>query len=313
MARRKKGEKIDGWINLHKPVGITSTQALGIVKRALGPQKAGHAGTLDPLASGILPIALGEATKTVPYVQDSTKIYNFEVTWGEQRTTDDAEGEAIKTSSSRPARAAIEAILPAFHGEIDQLPPRFSAIKVDGARAYDLARDGEEFTLKTRTVYIEALEITEYSENKTSFRCVCGKGTYVRSLARDMGERLGCCGYISKLERAAVGPFSLENAISLDIFRQNDDKPSPEQVLLPLQTALDDIPVLALKEQEATRLKNGNVLTLLSKPDLDRMSKAGIAWEGKNIVTALTTFEKKAIAIVEVEGPELHPIRIFNV
>ena len=187
--------------------------------------------------------------------------------------------------------------------------------KPPGGRAADadLARDGEEFALKTRTVYIEVIEITEHSQDKTSFRCVCGKGTYVRSLARDMGEQLGCYGYISKLERAAVGPFTLQNAISLDIFRQTDDKPTPEQVLLPLQTALDDIPVLALKEQEATRLKNGNVLTLLSKPDLDRMSKAGIAWEGKNIVTALTTFEKKAIAIVEVEGPELHPIRIFNV
>ncbi len=313
MARRKKGDKIDGWINLNKPVGMTSTQALAAVKRVLKPQKAGHAGTLDPLASGILPIALGEATKTVPYVQDSIKTYNFEVTWGEQRTTDDAEGAAMKISDARPSRADIEALLPSFHGEIDQVPPQFSAIKVDGERAYDLAREGEEFELKTRTVYIEHIEITEYSADKASFRCVCGKGTYVRSLARDMGQKLGCYGYISKLERAAVGPFTLERAISLDIFQQNGDKPSPEQVLLPLQTALDDIPVLALREQEATRLKNGNVLTLLSKPDLERMSQAGIAWEGKNIVTALTTFEKKAIAIVEVEGPELHPIRIFNV
>ena len=313
MGRRKKGDKIDGWVNLNKPVGITSTQALAIIKRVLGPQKAGHAGTLDPLASGILPIALGEATKTVPYVQDSIKTYNFEVTWGEQRTTDDAEGSAMKTSDQRPARADIESLLPSFHGEIDQVPPQFSAIKVDGNRAYDLARDGEEFELKTRTVYIESIEIAEYSEETTSFRCICGKGTYVRSLARDMGEKLGCYGYISKLERASVGPFTLENAISLDIFQQNGDKPTPEQVLLPLQTALDDIPVLALREQEATRLKNGNVLTLLSKTDLERMSSAGIEWEGKNIVTALTTFDKKAIAIVEVEGPELHPIRIFNV
>ena len=313
MARKKKGDKVDGWINLNKPVGMTSTQALGIVKRVLNAQKAGHAGTLDPLASGILPLALGEATKTVPYVQDSIKTYNFEVTWGEQRTTDDAEGVAIKTSDLRPARTEIEALLPSFHGDISQVPPQFSAIKVDGARAYDLARDGEEFELKTRTVYIELLEIIDYSKDKTSFRCVCGKGTYVRSLARDMGERLGCYGYISKLERAAVGPFTLDNAISLDIFTGNGDKPTPEQVLLPLQTALDDIPVLALREQEATRLKNGNVLTLLSKPDLDRMSKAGIEWEGNNIVTALTVFDKKAIAIVEVEGPELHPIRIFNV
>ena len=313
MARKPKGNKIDGWINLHKPVGITSTQALAVVKRALQPQKAGHAGTLDPLASGILPIALGEATKTVPYVQDSIKTYNFTVTWGEQRTTDDAEGTAMATSDARPARADIEALLPAFLGEIQQVPPQFSAIKVDGARAYDLARDGEQVELKQRIVYIESFEITDHSVDSTAFRCVCGKGTYVRSLARDMGIKLGCFGYISQLERASVGPFTLENAILLDIFQNPDDKPSPEQVLLPLQTALDDIPVLALREQEAARLKNGNVLTFISKPDLERMTLAGIEWDKRMTVTALTIFDKKAIAIVEVNGTELHPIRIFNV
>ncbi len=312
-SRKAKGNKIDGWVNLNKPAGITSTQALAIVKRALNPQKAGHAGTLDPLASGILPIALGEATKTVPYVQDSIKTYNFTVTWGEQRTTDDAEGEAVKTSDKRPTKAQVEALLASFHGEIEQTPPQFSAIKVDGNRAYDLARDGEDFELKSRIVYIESLEIVSHSEDQTAFTCICGKGTYVRSLARDMGEKLGCFGYISALERAGVGPFTLENAISLDIFTQNDDKPSPEQVLLPLQTALDDIPVLALREQEAARLKNGNGLVFLSKPDLDRMDQAGIEWGNNSIVTALATYNKKAIAIVEVEGPELHPIRIFNV
>ncbi len=313
MARKIKGNKIDGWVNLNKPVGMTSTQALGILKRALKPQKAGHAGTLDPLASGILPIALGEATKTVPYVQDSIKTYNFTVTWGEQRTTDDAEGPAIATSDKRPAQADIEAILPLFHGEIQQVPPQFSAIKVDGARAYDLAREGEQVELKSRIVYIECLEIVSHTQAATTFRCVCGKGTYVRSLARDMGLKLGCFGYISLLERAAVGPFTLENAIPLDIFQNPGDNLTPEQVLLPLQTALDDIPVLALKEQEAARLKNGNVLTLISKPDLDRMTQSGIEWDGQNIVTALATYGKKAIAIVEVEGPALHPIRIFNV
>lgn len=313
MARTKKGNKIDGWVNLHKPVGITSTQALAAVKRALKPQKAGHAGTLDPLASGILPIALGEATKTVPYVQDCIKTYNFTVTWGEQRTTDDAEGVALKTSDKRPAQAEVESLLSGFLGEIEQTPPQFSAIKVDGERAYDLARDGETVELKSRIVYIESLEIISHTAGETTFRCICGKGTYVRSLARDMGLKLGCFGYISALERASVGPFALESAISLDIFQNPDDKPSPEQVLLPLQTALDDIPVLALREQEAARLKNGNGLTFLSKPDLERMSQAGIEWEGRNIVTALVTYDKKAIAIVEVEGPELHPIRIFNV
>lgn len=313
MARKPKGNKIDGWVNLNKPVGMTSTQALAAVKRALKPQKAGHAGTLDPLASGILPIALGEATKTVPYVQDSIKTYNFTVTWGEQRATDDAEGEAIATSDKRPARADIESLLPAFIGDIEQTPPQFSAIKVDGERAYDLARNGEAVELKSRQVYIESLEIVDHTPEKTAFRCVCGKGTYVRSLARDMGLKLGCFGYISLLERAAVGPFTLETAIKLDIFQNMDDKPATEQVLLPLQTALDDIPVLALREQEAARLKNGNALSFVSKPDLDRMADAGIDWNGRSIVTALTTHDKKAIAIVEVEGVELHPIRIFNV
>ncbi len=313
MARKPKGNKIDGWVNLNKPVGMTSTQALAAVKRALKPQKAGHAGTLDPLASGILPIALGEATKTVPYVQDSIKTYNFTVTWGEQRATDDAEGEAIATSDKRPARADIESLLPAFIGDIEQTPPQFSAIKVDGERAYDLARNGEAVELKSRQVYIESLEIVDHTPEKSAFRCVCGKGTYVRSLARDMGLKLGCFGYISLLERAAVGPFTLETAIKLDIFQNMDDKPATEQVLLPLQTALDDIPVLALREQEAARLKNGNALSFVSKPDLDRMADAGIDWNGRSIVTALTTHDKKAIAIVEVEGVELHPIRIFNV
>lgn len=312
-SRKLKGNKIDGWVNLHKPIGMTSTQALSVVKRALNPQKAGHAGTLDPLASGILPIALGEATKTVPYVQDSIKTYNFTVKWGEQRTTDDAEGEAIATSDLRPTREQVEALLPAFHGDVEQVPPQFSAIKVDGARAYDLARDGEQVELKSRLVYIENLVITAHTGEETSFECVCGKGTYVRSLARDMGVKLGCYGYISLLERASVGPFALENAISLDIFQNPDDKPSPEQVLLPLQTALDDIPVLALREQEAARLKNGNSLSFISKPDLDRMTDSGIEWSGAEPVTALTVYGKKAIAIVEISGPELHPIRIFNV
>lgn len=313
MGRKQKGNKIDGWVNLNKPVGITSTQALAAVKRVLKPQKAGHAGTLDPLASGILPIALGEATKTVPYVQDSIKTYNFTVTWGEQRSTDDAEGHAIATSDKRPDRADLEKILPEFIGDVEQIPPQFSAIKIDGNRAYDLARDGETVDLKARQVYIETLEIVSHTEAQTAFRCVCGKGTYVRSLARDMGVKLGCFGYISLLERASVGPFTLENAISLDIFQNPEHNLTPEQVLLPLQTALDDIPVLALREAEATRLKNGNVLSFLSKPDLERMTQAGIEWGNKNIVTALTTYDKKAIAIVEIEGPELHPIRIFNV
>lgn len=315
MARIKKGNKVDGWINLNKPVGMTSNQVLSMVKRALKPQKAGHAGTLDPLACGILPIALGEATKTVPYVQDSFKIYNFEVTWGQQRSTDDAEGHAIATSDKRPTRAAIEAIIPQFIGDIEQTPPQFSAVKIDGERAYDLARDGETVDIKSRLVYIEELEITAHDDEhnaKTSFRCLCGKGTYVRAIARDLGLKLGCFGYITHLERAAVGPFTLENAISLDFFTDSGQNLEPEQALLPLTTALDDIPVLALRDREAARLKNGNSIALISKPDLDRMTAAGIEWDKNEPVTALVTYDKRPVALVDVVGPELHPIRIFN-
>ena len=311
MGRRKNGNKIDGWVNLDKPVGITSTQALAIVKRVLGPMKAGHAGTLDPLASGILPLALGEATKTVPYVQDALKIYRFSVTWGEQRSTDDAEGDVVSSSDARPTREQVETILPAFLGDVEQVPPQFSAIKVDGARAYDLARDGETVDLKSRVVYIETLDILSHENGVTAFECLCGKGTYVRSLARDMGLKLGCFGYISALRRAAVGPFGEETAIPLDFFQNPDHKPTLEEVVLPLQTALDDIPALALKEAEAARLKQGQPLSFMSKPDLDRLVQAGIDINERPTVVAL--YKGKAIALVEVDGPTLQPLRILNV
>lgn len=311
MGRRKNGNKIDGWINLNKPVGITSTQALAIVKRALNPLKAGHAGTLDPLASGVLPLALGEATKTVPYVQDAMKIYEFTVTWGEQRSTDDAEGSVISSSDTRPTREQVEAILPAFIGDIEQVPPQFSAIKVDGERAYDLARDGEQVELKSRLVYIEALTVLSHENGQTAFECLCGKGTYVRSLARDMGLKLGCFGYISALKRTAVGAFALEGAISLDFFQNQDHKPTPEEVVLPLQTALDDIPALALKDEEAARLKQGQSLSFVSKPDLERLQKIGIEIDQNQ--TILATYQGKAVALIEVSGPTLQPLRILNV
>ncbi len=313
MARRNKGIKLDGWVNLNKPVGMTSNQALGILKRALNPQKAGHAGTLDPLASGILPIALGEATKTVPYVQDYLKTYHFTVTWGEQRTTDDSEGSALYTSDARPTQAEIEALLPSFHGDVLQVPPQFSAIKIAGARAYDLAREGETVEIQPRPVYIEYIKILSHTPDSTAFEALCGKGTYVRSVARDLGQQLGCYGYISRLERASVGPFTLENAISLDFFQQEGQILSPDKVLLPLQTALDDIPALALKEPEAARMKQGQGLSFISRPDIERFNRAGIVWDGTDPVIALTTFNGKAIAIVEIKGPDISPLRIFNV
>jgi tRNA pseudouridine55 synthase len=313
MARRKKGTPLHGWINLDKPVGVTSTQALGIVKRALKPQKAGHGGTLDPLASGILPICLGEATKTVNYAMDALKTYRFTITWGEERSTDDMEGDVLASSDTRPALKDIENIIPLFIGDIEQLPPQFSAVKINGERAYDIARDGEYADIKPRHVYIEELELIESTQDTATFECLCGKGTYVRAIARDMGQKLGCYGYISKLERLSVGPFTLENAISLDIFRQmvdNNAEVDTLRVLLPLQTVLDDIPVLALKDDEVTRLKNGNPISLVAKPDFDRLKETGC--DTKNGDTLLVSYNGQPLALCDVKGPIIKPVRVFN-
>ncbi len=312
MGRRKKGQKIHGWINLDKPDGLTSTQALGKVRRILDAQKAGHAGTLDPAATGILPIALGEATKTIPFVQDRLKTYEFEITWGEQRDTDDREGDVIGTSDVRPAKADIEALLPDFTGEIEQTPPRYSAIKIDGERAYDLARDGEEFEIKSRIVYIESLELIEAAKDTAKLRMTCGKGTYVRSLARDMAEKLGTLGYISMLRRTAVGGFTLENAISLEKLEELVNSAASdavsEGVLLPLEAPLDDIPALNLKHDEGAKLRNGQVVSFVAKPDFERIKSIGL----ENDQTAIAMLDDKAFALVERNGPNIKPVRVFN-
>lgn len=311
MARKRKGDKIDGWINLDKPSGLTSTQAMAKVRWLMKAQKAGHAGTLDPLASGILPIALGEATKTISYIQDGLKTYSFTVQWGEQRDTDDSEGKVIATSDARPSKEEIESILKNYTGTIMQTPPKFSAIKIDGARAYDLARDGEEVELKEREVFIESLSLLTATADTADFRMVCGKGTYVRSLARDMGRELGSLGYITALKREKVGPFTLESSISLDKLAGLDDIARlNEAVLLPLETALDDIPALAVREDEAARLRNGQVLAFISRPDFERLGRAGL--DG-TLKSALVTCNNKPVALVEAEGPEVRPVRILNI
>lgn len=323
MSRRnKRGDKVDGWINLDKPVGLTSTQAIGKVRRILNAQKAGHAGTLDPLASGILPIALGEATKTIPYVQDSLKTYEFSVTWGEQRSTDDSEGEVIASSDIRPEKDAILAALPAFIGEIEQVPPKFSAIKIDGQRAYDLARDGQDIEMKSRIVYVESLSICHsereaeksqdnqgdfsHSLEMTSFRLVCGKGTYVRSLARDLALKLGTFGYVSALRRTAVGGFTAEHAISLEKLEQMGNSAAVIEALQPVQVVLDDIPALAIKQGEIADLKNGQALSFISRPDFQRLSDLDHKGE------AVAVYQDRAIAIVEIDGPSVKPVRVFN-
>jgi tRNA pseudouridine55 synthase len=311
MARKRKGEKVDGWINLDKPVGLSSTQAMAKVRGILKAQKAGHAGTLDPLASGILPIALGEATKTIPYVQDSFKVYSFTIAWGEERTTDDREGAVTATSDKRPSRTEIEAKLPAYIGLIMQTPPKFSAIKIDGQRAYDLARGGEEVELEAREVYIESLTLLEARQDEADFVMECGKGTYVRSLARDLARDLGTYGHISALRRDQVGPFTLKGAISLDKLRELADSPGHNQAVLPLQTALDDIPGLALREEEAARLRNGQSLAFISRPDFERLAQAGV--DGQEGAHVLASLNGKPIAIVEAWGAEVKPLRVFNI
>jgi tRNA pseudouridine55 synthase len=302
---RKKGEKVDGWVNLDKPYDMTSTDAVNRVRRLLNAQKAGHAGTLDPLATGVLPIALGEGTKTIPFAQDAAKTYSFTIRWGEERTTDDAEGEVCATSDVRPAEAAIRAILPQFTGIITQVPPRFSAIKIGGQRAYDLARAGEDVQLEAREAVINRLEMLENSPENARFSCVCAKGTYMRSLARDMARALGTVGYIADLRREAVGSFTSQNAISLAKFEEN-----PHIALLPVETVLDDIPALALNEREAARLKNGQTLSFIARPDMERLLQAGLNFE--ETATALALCDGKPIALVDVAGPDIRPVRVLN-
>jgi len=296
MGRRnKKGDKVDGWVNLDKPLGMTSTQAVGKIRRIMNGQKVGHAGTLDPLASGVLPIALGEATKTIPYIQDAFKTYEFTVTWGEQRSTDDAEGDVIASSDVRPARADIEAALPAYIGDIEQVPPKFSAIKIDGQRAYDLARNGEDIEMKSRQVYIESLTLIDCDENTASLSMTCGKGTYVRSLARDLALDLGTFGYVSALRRTQVGAFHADDTISLAKIEDLEHIPAREAAIQPVQVVLDDIPALAIKP-----------LSLISRSDFQRIED--LAHDGE----ALATFQDQAIAIVDIDGPQVKPVRVFN-
>lgn len=280
---KRERNPINGWINLHKPIGITSADAVNKVKWLLKPQKIGHAGTLDPLATGVLPLALGEGTKCVNLLMDAKKTYEFAVTFGERRSTDDAEGEVVATSAVIPAEAEIRALLPRFLGEIMQLPPTFSALKVAGKRAYDLARAGEEVVLQPRPVTIYALELTDYFLKAAHFRAVVSKGTYIRSLGRDIAQALGSEGYISRLHRAAVGPFTDEQAISLDFLEKSVHNAAPPggspPWLTPLEAVLDDIPALALSDGQWTQLRHGQRATLATPtPDAPQIA---VLYEGK--------------------------------
>lgn len=305
MARRK-GNDIHGWLILDKPQDITSNQALGRLKRLFQPKKAGHAGTLDPLATGVLPVAFGEATKTVAHVVDCEKSYDFTIRWGIETDTDDAEGQPVRTSDMRPSPEAVEQALPAFIGEIMQVPPSYSAIKVDGERAYDLARDGEAVVLEARPVFVRELSVISHpSPDETRLRCVCGKGTYVRSIARDLGRMLGALGHVSALRRTSVGPFRVEHAIPLEKLEELGHSPGGREALMsaikPVETALDGIPALAISGDDAARLKRGQAILLRGRdaPILN----------GPIYATSRGTL----IAIGEVSRGEMHPIRVFNI
>jgi tRNA pseudouridine55 synthase len=309
MARNKKGVPVNGWLNLDKPQGLTSTQAIGRVRRILNAQKLGHAGTLDPLATGILPIALGEATKTIPYLQDRDKVYRFTVKWGEGRNTDDSEGAVTETSGLRPTAEQILAEIPKFIGEVEQTPPQFSAIKLDGQRAYDLARKGEAVEIKSRIVSIYDLVLLGVTQDTAEFEMECGKGTYVRAIARDMGRNLGCFGHITGLRRLAVGNFTENEAISLDEFEKMVQSADPDQVLMPVETVLDDIPALAMTASEISRIRQGQTLKFISRQDIERFSIAGID-EETDLVLAIG--ENKPLALLEKDGIALHPVKLFN-
>jgi tRNA pseudouridine55 synthase len=303
MARRKKGRPIHGWLILDKPSRMTSTQAVSAVRRAFDARKAGHAGTLDPLATGILPIALGEATKTVPYAVEGEKSYRFTVRWGAETNTDDAEGQIAATSEVRPERSAIETLLPRFIGEILQTPPAFSAIKIDGERAYDLARAGETVELEPRPVRIDSFTLLDMPASDTAvFEARCGKGTYVRALARDMGRALGCLGHLIALRRTRVASFDEAHAVTIEAVQAaaEQGEAALDALLLPVEAALADLAVLSVGQSDAARLLRGQPVLIRGR---DAPANTGPTY---------ATCKGHLIAVGRVERGELHPIRVFN-
>jgi len=304
MARKRRGNKVDGWLVIDKPAGMTSTQVVGEVRRLLGAAKAGHAGTLDPIATGVLPIALGEATKTVPHLAMRSKVYEFRVRWGETRSTDDREGTVTATSALRPDAAAIRAALPRFVGLVTQVPPAFSAVKVQGERAYDLARANLPVVLEPRQVQVHSFDLVAQPDaDHADFRVECGSGTYMRALARDLAQALGTLGHVDALRRLRVGPFEATAAITLDNLRGLGHSPPP---LWPVETVLDDIPALAVTGSEASRLRSGQSIALLRRADIDRLQ--GLRDGAELCVMA----EGRAIALARRDGATVRPVRVLN-
>ncbi|MCR8725906.1 tRNA pseudouridine(55) synthase TruB [Frigidibacter sp. ROC022] len=297
---RKKGRNISGWLVVDKPAGPTSTAVVNKLRWALDARKAGHAGTLDPAATGLLAVAFGEATKTVPFVTDDDKCYRFTVRWGQATNTDDAEGEVIEQSGQRPSDEAIRAALPAFEGDILQVPPKFSAVKIDGERAYARARGAEEFEIAARPLWVESLTLVARPDpDHAEFEMVCGKGGYVRSIARDLGQALGCFGHVTALRRIWSGPFTLEGAITWDEIETLARTPDLDARLLPLEIALEGLPELHCTPEGAARLRNGN-------PGLVLTSEAKYGDE------AWASLDGRAVAVGIYKAGELHPSRVFN-
>ena len=299
--RKKKGRPISGWVVLDKPAGMGSTQCVGKIKWLYQAAKAGHAGTLDPLASGMLPIALGEATRTVPYIMDGEKVYRFTVSWGVETNTDDLEGEATETSEKRPSQEQIVELLPKYTGKIEQVPPKFSAIKINGERAYKLAREGEEVEIEARQVTIHSLKLVESDADSATFETLCGKGTYVRSLARDLGRDLGCFGHISMLRRVSVGPFLEEDLIPLEkLAEMEGDIETLDAELFTTGTALDEVAEVPVTKEQVHRLRMGNAIVLRGRDAIAHADEA------------FATSGDELIAIGEVDRGQFKPKRVFK-
>jgi tRNA pseudouridine55 synthase len=300
MARRKKGRNISGWLVVDKPAGVTSTAVVNKVRWALGAQKAGHAGTLDPAATGVLAVALGEATKTVPFVTDALKCYQFTVRLGQATNTDDAEGEVVAESERRPTDAEIAAALPAFRGDILQVPPQFSAVKIDGERAYARAREGEQMDLAARPLWIESLEmVARPDSDHVELEMICGKGGYVRSVARDLGRALGCLGHVVALRRTWSGAFDAADGVTLDRIEELAGSEALEAHLRPLEDGLSDLPEVRCTPEAAARLRNGNAAPVIAS----EAEYGDLAWASDG---------GRAIAVGTYRGGELHPSRVFR-
>ena len=300
MARTRKGRDISGWLIIDKPAGITSTAVVNKAKWALQAKKAGHAGTLDPAATGILAVALGEATKTVPYITDATKCYVFTVTLGASTNTDDAEGEVLETSDLRPTDDQIKEALHSFVGEIMQVPPAFSAVKIDGQRAYKRARDGEAFEIAARPLWVEELVMVDRPDaDHVTLEMTCGKGGYVRSIARDLGNKLNCLGHVQELRRIWSGPFDLDHAISFDTLENLARDPALDEHVEPLEIGLTDLPMVTCPAASVTKFRNGNPAMVFP----GEVSYGEECW---------VSHEGKAIAVGQYRGSEVHPSRVFN-